>query len=47
MSDSTNVFFGGIGQGVWRSKDGGQNWEWTISSQMHIECEVRALAVHP
>src|SRR6185312_11021183 len=45
MSHAT-LFVGTVGEGVWRSTDGGA--EWTRSSKgMFVECDVRSLAVDP
>lgn len=40
------LFVGTIGEGVWRSTDGGKNFE-RASHGMFVECDVRALAVDP
>lgn len=40
------VFVGTIGEGVWRSTDGGKDFE-RASHGMFVECDVRALAVDP
>jgi photosystem II stability/assembly factor-like uncharacterized protein len=40
------VYAGTVGQGVWRSLDGGTSFR-PCSSGMFMEAEVRALAVHP
>ncbi len=47
MNDNTRVYMGGIGQSVWRSVNGGHNWNMSWYPDMYVECEVRALAVHP
>ncbi len=40
------IYVGTIGQGVWRSEDGGDSWRRT-SSGMFSESDIRAIAVHP
>ncbi|HVX10658.1 MAG TPA: hypothetical protein VHC22_05720 [Pirellulales bacterium] len=45
MSEA-NLFLGTVGEGVWRSTDGGETWN-RASKGMFVECDVRALAVHP
>jgi photosystem II stability/assembly factor-like uncharacterized protein len=40
------IFVGTIGQGVFRSLDGGESF-WRAAEGMFVECHVRALAVHP
>ena len=40
------LFIGTVGEGVWRSTDGGATWD-RSSKGMFVECDVRALAVHP
>jgi len=42
----TALFVGTVGEGVWRSTDGGTEWE-RSSKGMFVECDVRALVVHP
>ena len=44
-SDAT-VYVGTVGEGLWRSSDGGATWD-RKNAGMYIENEVRALAVHP
>lgn len=46
MTTDARVYVGGVGQGVWRSDDGGDSWE-RKSLGMFFECDVRALAAHP
>ncbi len=41
-----HILVGTVGQGVWRSDDGGLTWRRT-SRGMFVECDVRALAAHP
>ena len=40
------VYVGTVGEGLWRSSDGGATWQ-RKNTGMYIENEVRALAVHP
>lgn len=40
------LYAGTVGEGVWRSTDGGTTWN-RASKGMFVECDVRALAVHP
>src|SRR5690348_9031157 len=40
------LFVGTVGEGVWRSTDGGATWN-RSSKGMFVECDVRALAVDP
>ncbi|HVW39140.1 MAG TPA: hypothetical protein VHB99_17615 [Pirellulales bacterium] len=42
----TALFVGTVGEGVWRSTDGGARWQ-RSSKGMFVECDVRALTVHP
>ncbi|HEV7226367.1 MAG TPA: hypothetical protein VGN42_26910 [Pirellulales bacterium] len=44
--DQTALFVGTVGEGVWRSTDGGAEWR-RSSDGMFVECDVRALAVDP
>lgn len=48
MPDLTDwyIFAGTVGEGIWRSEDGGLSWRRT-SRGMFVECDARALAVHP
>jgi len=41
-----HLYVGTIGEGIWRSSDGGQTFA-RASDGMFVECHVRALAVHP
>ncbi|MCY4352440.1 MAG: YCF48-related protein, partial [Gemmatimonadetes bacterium] len=43
---ASTIYVGTIGQGVWRSEDGGDSWRRT-SSGMFSESDIRAIAVHP
>ena len=43
---AATIYVGTIGQGVWRSEDGGDSWRRT-SSGMFSESDIRAIAVHP
>lgn len=45
MTRST-LFVGTVGEGVWRSTDGGGEWS-RASQGMFVECDVRALVVDP
>src|SRR5487761_155310 len=40
------IFVGTVGEGVWRSTDGGASFE-RASDGMFVECDVRALVVDP
>lgn len=40
------VLVGTVGEGPWRSDDGGATWR-RIDKGLFLECDVRALAVHP
>ncbi|HET6880242.1 MAG TPA: hypothetical protein VFI31_08810 [Pirellulales bacterium] len=40
------LFVGTVGEGVWRSTDGGGEWS-RASKGMFVECDVRALAIDP
>src|SRR5260370_35224408 len=40
------LFVGTIGEGLWRSLDGGETFARACDG-MFVECHVRALAVHP
>lgn len=46
MTTSHRVYVGTIGEGVWRSTDGGTTYR-RAADGMFVECHVRALAVHP
>jgi len=46
MSSEIIVYAGTTGQGVWRSRDGGETFTRSCAG-MFMEAEVRALAVHP
>ena len=43
---AATLFLGTVGEGVWRSNDGGATWS-RSSKGMFVECDVRALAVDP
>jgi photosystem II stability/assembly factor-like uncharacterized protein len=45
MNEPT-IHIGTVGEGIWRSADGGMNWQRACNG-MFVECDVRALAVHP
>lgn len=40
------IYVGTVGEGIWRSTDGGTSWE-RAAKGMFVECDVRALAVDP
>jgi photosystem II stability/assembly factor-like uncharacterized protein len=44
--NSHRLYVGTIGEGLWRSLDGGETFARTCEG-MFVECHVRALAVHP
>lgn len=46
MAQAHRIFVGTIGEGVFRSTDGGETFV-RASEGMFVECDVRALAVHP
>lgn len=46
MTPSHRIYVGTIGNGLWRSTDGGETFQ-RASDGMFVECHVRALAVHP
>ena len=46
MTRNTTVCVGTLGQGIWRSTDGGENWM-RVREGVYSESAVRALAVHP
>ena len=46
-NNNINVFAGCVGQGLYKSTDGGLNWLNCNNPEMSHEGEVRALAVHP
>jgi photosystem II stability/assembly factor-like uncharacterized protein len=46
MSQTHRLYVGTIGQGLWRSTDGGESFI-RASDGLFVECHVRALAVHP
>jgi photosystem II stability/assembly factor-like uncharacterized protein len=46
MTNSQRVYVGTIGEGLWRTLDGGDTFK-RASDGMFVECHVRALAVHP
>ncbi len=49
MSNNVKVFLATIGHGIWRSKNGGVNWETYMGDgkNFNVHCDVRALLVHP
>jgi photosystem II stability/assembly factor-like uncharacterized protein len=46
MTQKQRLYVGTIGEGLWRSTDGGDNFVRACDG-MFVECHVRALAVHP
>lgn len=46
MASDHLIYVGTVGEGVWRSDDGGKSFE-RRSRGMFVECDVRALAAHP
>ena len=46
MSQNMTICVGTLGQGIWRSTDGGDNWG-RVTNGVYEEAAVRALAVHP
>ena len=46
MTQNTTICVGTLGQGIWRSSDGGDTWL-RVRHGLYSESAVRALAVHP
>jgi photosystem II stability/assembly factor-like uncharacterized protein len=46
MSPEPVLYVGTVGEGLWRSVDGGQSWE-RLRKGLLSECEVRSLAIDP
>jgi photosystem II stability/assembly factor-like uncharacterized protein len=46
MSKDVTICVGTLGQGIWRSSDGGETWQ-RVRHGLYSESAVRALAVHP
>jgi photosystem II stability/assembly factor-like uncharacterized protein len=46
MTATHRLYVGTVGEGLWRSKDGGESFVRACDG-MFVECHVRALAVHP
>src|SRR5215831_3733604 len=46
MSQNATICVGTLGQGIWRSSDGGDTWL-RVRHGLYGESAVRALAVHP
>ena len=46
MIQNMTICVGTLGQGIWRSTDGGENWD-RVRHGVYSEGSVRALAVHP
>lgn len=40
------IFVGTVGEGLWRSADGGQSWQ-RLKNGLLSECDVRAIAINP
>jgi photosystem II stability/assembly factor-like uncharacterized protein len=46
MNEQPTIHVGTVGEGIWRSTDGGATWVRSCDG-MFVECDVRALVVHP
>ena len=46
MTQNATICVGTLGQGIWRSSDGGATWL-RVRHGLYSESAVRALAVHP
>lgn len=46
MTQNATICVGTLGQGIWRSSDGGTTWL-RVRHGLYSESAVRALAVHP
>ncbi|MGH8056150.1 MAG: WD40/YVTN/BNR-like repeat-containing protein, partial [Candidatus Entotheonellia bacterium] len=46
MAKNVTICVGTLGQGIWRSADGGETWA-RVRQGLYSESAVRALAVHP
>ena len=46
MTQNATICVGTLGQGIWRSSDGGDTWL-RVRHGLYSESAVRALAVHP
>src|SRR5262245_38805307 len=46
MTTAHRLYVGAIGEGLWRSVDGGQTFVRACDG-MFVECHIRALVVHP
>jgi len=46
MTQAHRLYVGTIGEGLWRSRDGGETFVRAMDG-MFVECHVRALAEHP
>ena len=46
MALQPTVYLGSVGEGLWRSRDGGEHWQ-RRSNGMFVECDVRAIAADP
>lgn len=47
MASNITVFAGTVGQSIWRSDDNGDTWDRSSVGALYMECDVRALAIHP
>jgi photosystem II stability/assembly factor-like uncharacterized protein len=46
MGKDFTICIGTLGQGIWRSTDGGDTWV-RVRQELYSESAVRAFAVHP
>ena len=46
MAINVTICVGTLGQGIWRSGDGGETWT-RVRQGLYSESAVRAIAVHP
>ena len=46
MASLPTVYLGSVGEGLWRSRDGGEHWQ-RRADGMFVECDVRAIAADP
>ena len=46
MANNISICVGTVGQGIWQSPDGGQNWA-MVRDPLQVESQVRALTPHP
>ncbi|HEY2331485.1 MAG TPA: hypothetical protein VGH94_06165 [Acidimicrobiales bacterium] len=47
MADDFTILAGTVGNGLWRSPDGGETWGWGRGSLTFLDVRVYGLAVHP